>query len=192
MSEKLYSLDLNLLFALNHNHTPLLDWLMWHFSGNLLWLPLYLLIIFLITKQFKRLSIWLIIIAIAAVGTSDLTSVHLFKETIQRLRPCHNPHIMNQIILVHNHCGGMYGFFSSHASNTFTLAMFTSLLLRRNWISALMFIWALLVSISRVYLGVHYPSDILAGAIWGMIIGGIFYVISKSLILKTHGQSQNR
>ncbi len=192
MLEKLHFWDLSLLFALNHHHTPLWDWLMWHFSGNLLWLPLYFFVIYLLIKEFRRQSLWLIAIVILTVGVADITSVHIFKEAIQRLRPCHDPLLAGQIVLVHNHCGGLYGFFSSHASNTFTLATITSLLIRKRYFTILMFVWASVVSISRVYLGVHYPSDILAGAVWGMIIGYLSYVIVKSLILSTNGKSKNR
>ncbi len=192
MLDWLRRLDLNLLFALNHHHTPLWDWLMWQFSGNLLWLPLYFFVLFVFIKSFHRQSIWIILLVILAIGTSDFSSVHLFKETIKRLRPCHNPFLMGQIVLVHNHCGGLYGFFSSHASNTFTLATIASLLVRKKYFTAMMFLWAIIVSISRVYMGVHYPSDIMAGACWGMIIGLLFYVLTKYLILNHNGKSENR
>ena len=189
MIERLYSWDLKLLFTLNHHHSPLWDWLMWQFSGNFIWLPLYFFVIYMIIKKFGKKGLWLILLAIVAVGVADFSSVHLFKETIRRLRPCHDPSLVNQIVLVNGYCGGLYGFLSSHASNTFSLAMFTSLLLRKRYFTLIIFAWAILVSISRVYLGVHYPSDILAGATWGMIIGYIFYLIAKPLIINKNGKS---
>lgn len=110
----------------------------------------------------------------------DRASVEMFKEVFERLRPCHNKRI---IFLVHtvDGCGGQYGFVSSHATNSFSLAFFSSLLLKSKfkWITAVMFLWATLVSYSRIYMGVHFPADILIGAILGSGVGIFVFLVLK-------------
>ena len=187
----LLNLDRQILLTLNHSHTAILDWLMWQISGNLIWLPLYLFLIYFSFKTFRSKA-WLIIIWIViTVGLGDFTSVHIFKETFKRLRPCHNPQLQNLIILVHNHCGGSYGFISSHATNTFALATIIALIFRKNWLTGIMFFYATIISLSRVYLGVHYPTDVLAGAMWGSFIGWIMFKILLILKPQTINFQQN-
>ncbi len=187
----LQNLDRQILLTLNHSHTAILDWLMWQISGNLIWLPLYLFLIYFSFKTFRSKA-WLIIIWIViTVGLSDFTSVHLFKETFKRLRPCHNPQLQGIIVLVHHHCGGLYGFISSHATNTFALATLIALIFRKNWLTGLMFFYATIISLSRVYLGVHYPTDVLAGAMWGSFIGWIMFKILLILKPQTINFQQN-
>ncbi|MBL6604006.1 MAG: phosphatase PAP2 family protein [Flavobacteriaceae bacterium] len=131
-------------------------------------------------KNYKRTKILLLLIITVTmlITISDQTS-NLFKDTIQRLRPCYNEQITDSLRLVKESCGGRYGFFSAHASNSFSLAIFFGLLLRSsNRFLILMFtIYALLISYSRIYLGVHYPIDILAGAIFGSIYALVLYKI---------------
>jgi len=109
----------------------------------------------------------------------DRASVMLFKDVFERLRPCHSPEIAGLVHLV-NGCGGKYGFLSSHATNSFALALFSGLLLKKyyKYVLPLMILWAALVSYSRVYVGVHYPGDILCGAILGTIVGiSVFWLM---------------
>ncbi len=123
----------------------------------------------------------MIILAGLAVTVSDLTAVHLFKNVFLRLRPCHEPSIAGMVHLVNDHCGGKYGFISSHASNSFALATFLSLLLGKKirLFTLLIMLWAILLSYSRVYLGVHYPGDVIVGAIWGAGIGAAVFSLTK-------------
>ncbi len=181
MLEKLISLDRELFLAINRHHTQALDWLMWQVSGNLLWLPLYAFLVYLLVKNFGKNAFYLTLIAILTVGIADFTSVHLFKETFQRLRPCHNPQLQDIVHLVNDHCGGKYGFVSSHASNTFALMAFVSSVLRKKSITVLLFAWATLVAYSRVYLGVHYPADVIGGAIWGALVGYAMFLTLKKI-----------
>ena len=175
MIDKLLQFDTELFLFLNSLHSDFFDTTMWFISGKLSWLPLYAIIIFFIIKKFKKKSILIIASLILVIVFSDQISVHLFKDVFQRLRPCHNPQISNIVHIVNNHCGGKYGFVSSHAANTFALATFISYIFKNKYVSYSIFLWAAIVSYSRIYLGVHYPCDIIGGALLGIIIAIFFY-----------------
>lgn len=162
--------DTTLFLFLNSFHSPFWDTVMWHISGRPEWIPLYLTVTGWIIYKFRWKSILIISFAILLIILSDQLSVKLFKETFHRLRPCHNQQIRAVVHLVNNYCGGDYGFISNHASNSFALAAFTSIILRNRTYTILIFAWALLVSCSRIYLGVHYPGDILGGALFGYLL----------------------
>ncbi|MCX7987274.1 MAG: phosphatase PAP2 family protein [Bacteroidales bacterium] len=166
----LSQLDTELFLLLNNLHTPWLDPLMWFLSLTKVWIPFYLLLAAWIVYIFRKKS-WVILLAIGfTIFLSDRISSGIIKPTVCRLRPSHNPELQDKVHIVNNYRGGKYGFVSSHAANTFALAMFLSLLLKKRKWSILFFIWAILVSYSRIYLGVHYPGDIIAAAILGMAI----------------------
>jgi undecaprenyl-diphosphatase len=181
MLEFLQNIDERILLFINGRHSLLFDNIMFWTSGKYNWWPFYLFLIIMIV-YYKRKSTLLIIPAvILLVAISDQSSVHLFKEVFERLRPCHNPQLADQIHLVNNHCGGQYGFISSHASNSFAVAVFLVSVIKKRWFTVLLFAWAVLQSYSRVYLGVHYPFDIICGAIWGALLGYGVYRVYKSL-----------
>lgn len=129
--------------------------------------------------------IYFIIAVIVLIFLSDKISVYWFKEVFMRYRPCHNNDIAHLIHLVDG-CGGKYGFVSSHAANTFALATFMGIFLRKHFSKMLiwMLIWAAVVSYSRIYLGVHYPSDIAIGGLLGILIGYSVAFILKILNVK--------
>lgn len=182
----LLELDKEVLLFLNRMHSPLMDGIMWFFSRIQVWTPLYIVLIAFIILKFKEKS-WLIIpLGVLLIACSDQTSVHLFKNVFHRLRPSHEPSLEGLLHFVRNYHGGLYGFISSHASNTFALATFLSLLLQKKWFTWAIFVWAGLVSYSRVYLGVHYPGDILCGAIWGVLLAFAFFVLYKKLVVKVY------
>jgi undecaprenyl-diphosphatase len=188
MLEALNNIDTKLFLAINGSHSGFWDQVMWHISGKLQWIPLYLFIAGLIIYRFRVKAVWIILATILVITLCDQASVHLFKNVFERLRPCHQPALEGMVHLVRDHCGGRYGFLSSHAANTFGLAVFTALFIRNRWYRAGMIFWAALVAYSRVYLGVHYPGDVLAGAILGALIARGVYLLAtsvKRLKLKT-------
>ncbi|MFO7755913.1 MAG: phosphatase PAP2 family protein, partial [Bacteroidales bacterium] len=127
--------------------------------------------------KYKRSLLLIIPIIILTVTASDQLSVHAFKEVFQRLRPCHEPELSGLVHTVNNKCGGLYGFVSSHAANSFAVAVLSLGLLRKKWFTAGILFWAALVSYSRVYLGVHYPGDIIGGALLGTLIAYAFLLL---------------
>ncbi len=180
--ETLEALDRAAFLAINGWHAPWADGPMLLVSEMLTWFPLYLVFLFLIQRRFDRRGLWW---AIPVLGLmilcSDKGSVILFKETVQRLRPCHEPTLQGMVHLVKEGCGGRFGFVSSHASNHFAIALFMIGVLggRPRWALPALLAWASLVAYSRVYLGVHYPGDVLVGALYGAGIGAIFAVLFR-------------
>ncbi|MBL4709246.1 MAG: phosphatase PAP2 family protein [Flavobacteriales bacterium] len=174
MLETLEQYDQSLFLWLNSCHSEILDFIMWQVSGKLQWVPLYLILLYLLYKKYGR-SIWVIIIgAAAAVTLADQISVQLFKDVFERWRPCHNLDLKELVHTVNGKCGARFGFVSSHAANSFATASFIGLLLNKKILKYLL-LWAILVAYSRVYLGVHYPGDIIGGAILGTAIGFFIY-----------------
>jgi undecaprenyl-diphosphatase len=176
MLEKLIALDTQLFLFLNGFHNPFMDKVMWITSATATWVPLYALVLFFVFKQLKWKGLLTFLFLILVVLLADKISVHLFKFVFERLRPCHNPQITDLVHTVNGKCGGKFGFVSSHAANTFAFAAFTSFYFKIKKYSRFIFIWAAFVSYSRVYLGVHFPADILGGAILGLLIGFGLYL----------------
>lgn len=185
------NIDRSIFFVINGNYNLILDSVMWQISHQLIWIPLYA---FFLIYAYKKLNKKELIYFLLSIGfcflLADQISVHGFKEVFQRYRPSHNLEIKH---LVHSYkksngevyFGGLYGFVSSHAANFFALSTFLYLVFRtysKYWI--LLFLWALIIIYSRIYLGVHYPSDVIAGAILGSIIGWavnkLYNVLNKS------------
>lgn len=173
-------IDHSLFLFLNSFHSPFFDVVMRTVSLKTVWIPFYLFIVYLLTTRYKK-RVWLILLFAALLVTFTDQATNLIKNYFERLRPCHEPSLAGLVHTVRGKCGGLYGFVSAHAANTFGIASFTAPLVRKKWYTWTIFIWAAIVSYSRTYLGVHYPGDILGGAILGFVAGSVFaYAFSKT------------
>ncbi len=178
----LLELDTRLFLYLNSLHSNSLEGIMWFLSLTKVWIPLYIIIAAYIFWKYRKTSIFIIITLALTIVASDRLSSGLIKPLVKRYRPSHEAKLEGKVHMVNNYKGGKYGFVSSHAANTFALALFLSLLLKRKLITGLFFLWATLVSYSRIYLGVHYPGDVLGGALIGCLCAFILFKIMQHFL----------
>lgn len=190
MIDWLIEIDQKLFLFLNGFHTTNWDVIMSWITAKKSWFPFYALILIFLFVKFKKEK-WLILISIAILITlTEQIASGLFKPLIERFRPCHEPILEGLVHTINGKCGGSFGYFSAHASNTFGLAGFMYLLVKNHaklkWIGFTLLIWAAIVSYSRVYVGVHYPLDIFSGAICGILVSHLvfkLYTISTNKLL---------
>lgn len=181
MIETLASLDEQILFFFNGTHTPFLDETMSLITGKWIWIPFYLFLIDLLFKKLgpKYAALTLVAVTLAIVMTDQICA-SVIRPVIGRLRPCNpdNP-IFQYITLVKGIQPGGYSWPSCHAANTFALATLLSCVMRSRKFTAFIFSWAIIVSLSRLYVGVHYPTDLLCGAAFGSVFGYLaLYIVS--------------
>jgi undecaprenyl-diphosphatase len=167
-------LDQQLFLFLNSLNSPFCDQVMYAISGRVIWIPLYLSILIFLGVKYKRKFLIILVFIILAAALSDQASV-LVKNIVHRLRPCHEPTLEGLVHIVNGECGGMYSFVSSHATNSFDVALLSLMFIKKRWFSISIVLWAAIVGYSRIYLGVHYPGDVLCGSILGALIGWSVY-----------------
>jgi undecaprenyl-diphosphatase len=164
--------DTDLFLLLNGLHCSAMDTLMWWISGNFTFVPLYVVVLFLLCwKQPPLKCLFIVLGVVLCIVLADRISSGLLKPAFHRLRPSHEPSIAGVVHILHGKAGGLYGFVSSHAANHFAFALYSLLLVRRRWYSIGIVVIAALIGYSRIYLGVHYPLDVLCGGVLGAGIG---------------------
>ncbi|MBP5643107.1 MAG: phosphatase PAP2 family protein [Bacteroidales bacterium] len=176
----LNELDHQLFLFLNGLHVGWLDHVMTFISSTAGWIPFYAVLVFLVFYKYRWKGLWVILGVAVLITCSDQIASSVFKPLVHRLRPCHDPLIQDLVYLPNGHCGGMYSFMSSHAANTFALATYIWLIMRQFYknIGWVMFPWATVVSYSRIYMGAHFPGDVICGAVLGILLGfGIGYLV---------------
>jgi undecaprenyl-diphosphatase len=173
MLELINKLDVSIILGINGLNNPWLDAIMWFVSKTFVWVPFYLLLVFFIIKKYRKNGLWFLLAIGLTIALSDQLSSGLIKPLVQRLRPSHNPEIAGMLHYVNGYKGGAFGFVSSHAANSFALAFMVSFLFSQRWVCFSMYGWAVIVSLSRIYLGVHYATDVLCGALVGIFSASI-------------------
>lgn len=182
--EEIVQGDRELLLYLNNLGDTPFDQFWILISEKWIWIPLYVIFLYFLYKNFKLKSVlYILLFVVIGITVSDQVS-GIFKYGVARLRPCNDPGLQPFMRIVK--CGGPFGFYSAHASNTFFLASYLGLLLKNKikWFPYFIVFWAAVVSYSRVYLGVHFPLDIFVGAFAGSLFGWVFYLIVKKIIAK--------
>src|SRR4051812_36940123 len=159
--------DTTLFLFFNGLHHPFTDQVFFLISNKFIWIPFYALLAYFLFKKEKKSFVLLLLMIAVTIALSDQIASSIIKPLVMRLRPCHEPGL--NVHIVNDYCGGMYGFVSSHAANTFALVTFLSHFFNSKAERWILFSWAILISMSRVFLGVHYPGDIIGGAIVGIL-----------------------
>ncbi|MCL6294647.1 phosphatase PAP2 family protein [Jejuia spongiicola] len=183
MIDQLLEYDTELFLFLNNLGSTTWDTLWLIITDKLTFIPLYALLLFLLYKKFgaKSLIIFVVVVALMITFTDQITNV--FKRGFERPRPCGEDGLIDQMRFIAVRCG-KYGFFSGHSSNSMAAAVFAGLMLKpyyKHLIFILLF-WSAIVAYSRIYVGVHYPLDIVCGLTFGAISGFIFYKLAKNLL----------
>lgn len=189
MLENLQGIDTTLFCWVNSHHCTVMDWVMWTFSQHWWWAVVLVAFFGLVTLRQEPKKWWLVLAAAVLCFLLADQGAVLIKNTVCRPRPCYT---LSDVTMFRTHCGGQYGFVSSHASNSFALLTLLWLRYRRHTLAViLMALWAVTTCYSRIYLGKHYPGDIICGAAYGIIVGQVVYA-TMTMIEKKMKKSETK
>ena len=181
MLEYLNDIDADALLAINGLNDTFQDALWWMVSAKWSSALLLLAVLWILLHQNRRHALLLLAMMALAVLVADQVSSGLIKHLVERLRPTHDPSLENTVHVINGYRGGMYGFVSSHAANSFAVATLLSFVMRQRLVAFSLFTWALLQCYSRMYLGVHYPGDILGGILVGLLVGWLAWHLMRTI-----------
>ena len=206
MLEQLLHIDTEILLAINGWHAPWADTLMWIISAKTTWIPLYLLLVGLLVWRYRKPAMtsvkWLqkvpvcvvmIVMIALAVGAADFIASGILKDLVARPRPTRVPELEGVLHLVNGYRSGQYGFVSSHAANTMACGLLFSLIWRNKIATVGLMLWVAMNCYSRIYLGVHYPLDILGGLMVGALMAVVAYLVLLKLeVLSRHDADEEQ
>ena len=203
MLEQLIHIDTEILLAINGWHAPWADTLMWIISAKATWIPLYVLLIGLLIWRYRKPAptpvkwlqkvpacIVMIVVIALAVGAADFIASGILKDLVARPRPTRVPELEGVLHLVNGYRSGQYGFVSSHAANTMACALLFALLYRNKYATVGLMLWVALNCYSRMYLGVHYPADIIGGLAIGAMMATLTYGMVRRLVERVDERSE--
>ncbi len=196
MLEEILRLERDLFFTLNGSDSTFWDHFMYLYSYMYIWVPFYVcfLIVVAYQKNWKEI-VWTYLIVAVLILLCDQISSGVCKPFFHRFRPTHHPDFMNEVSTVFDYLGGRYGFISGHSTNAFGFAMLTALMFRNKIFTCTIFIYAIVTGYSRIYLGVHFISDVIAGMLVGLLIGYIVYLLyewGRRRLLGQYGKERSK
>jgi undecaprenyl-diphosphatase len=186
MIEYLNGIDADALLAVNGLHDMFQDAFWWMVTAKWSSLLLVLALAWILLHQNRRHALLVLAMLVLSILVADQVSSGLIKHLVERLRPTHDPSLESMVHVINGYRGGLYGFVSSHAANSFAVATLIALVMRHRVVTLSMFTWALLQCYSRVYLGVHYPGDILGGIIVGVLAGWLVWQLMRWIERRWH------